>query len=294
MTHEAKRCSFCGKTHSAELPLITGTEGHICGACAKLAAQVFASWGSRRAIDGPAGKPPVPMEIKQRLDRYIIGQDAAKEVLSVAVYNHYKRLAAENDLPASPLDESAVEISKANILLLGPSGTGKTLLASTLARIVGMPFVMADATTLTQAGYIGEDVESIIARLLDAADGNRELAEWGIVYIDEIDKLARVGESSHGVRDVSGEGMQQALLKLVEGTQVRLPAKGRRRETASPWTHAISCSSPAGCSSGWSASWKSAWRRAEGSDSMRRPLPVPARISRTTACPTRTIFGSSG
>ena len=137
MTHDDKRCSFCGKTHSADSPLITGTEGHICEACAKLANQVFASRGCRRVIDDPFARPPVPMEIKQRLDRYIIGQDSAKEVLSVAVYNHYKRLAAEHDLPASPMDGSAVEVGKANILLLGPSGTGKTLLASTLRRGAG-------------------------------------------------------------------------------------------------------------------------------------------------------------
>jgi len=228
MTHEHKRCSFCGKQGSADIPLITGTEGHICEECVKLAGQVFDSWGHQRAVDRALVKPPVPMEMKQRLDGYIVGQDHAKEVLAVAVYNHYKRLAAENAGPASPLDGSSVEVGKANILLLGPSGTGKTLLASTLARIVGMPFVMADATTLTQAGYVGEDVESILSRLLDAADGDRELAESGIVYIDEIDKLARAGESSFGGRDVSGEGVQQALLKLVEGTQVKLPAKGRK------------------------------------------------------------------
>ena len=228
MTHDNKGCSFCGKQGSADIPLITGTEGHICEECVRLAGQVFASWGHRRVIDRAFVKPPVPMEMKQRLDGYIIGQDHAKEVLAVAVYNHYKRLAAEHDRPASPMDGSVVEVGKANILLLGPSGTGKTLLASTLARIVGVPFVMADATTLTQAGYVGEDVESILSRLLDAADGNRELAESGIVYIDEIDKLARAGESSYGGRDVSGEGVQQALLKLVEGTQVKLPGKGRK------------------------------------------------------------------
>jgi ATP-dependent Clp protease ATP-binding subunit ClpX len=233
MAHDNKNCSFCGKQRSADIPLITGTEGHICEECVTLAGQVFASWGRRRVIDRPFDKPPVPLEIKQRLDRYIIGQDHAKEVLAVAVYNHYKRLTAEMDRPVSPMDTSTVEISKANILLLGPSGTGKTLLASTLARIVGMPFVMADATTLTQAGYVGEDVESILSRLLEAADGNRELAEWGIVYIDEIDKLARAGESSYGGRDVSGEGVQQALLKLVEGTQVKLPARGRKRQAES-------------------------------------------------------------
>lgn len=226
MTHNNKCCSFCGGQQSADVPLIAGIDGHICEECVQLASQVFGSWGHRRAAVKPFGKPPVPMAMKERLDQYIIGQDHAKEVLAVAVYNHYKRLTAETGPPSSPLDEPAVEVSKANILLLGPSGTGKTLLASTLARVVGVPFVIADAITLTQAGYVGEDVESILSRLLDAADGNRELAEWGIVYIDEIDKLARAGESSFGVRDVSGEGVQQALLKLVEGTQVKLSGKG--------------------------------------------------------------------
>jgi ATP-dependent Clp protease ATP-binding subunit ClpX len=195
---------------------------------------VVSSWGRRRLLSGPLQNPPPPREIKQRLDRYVVGQETAKETLAVAVYNHYKRLTAESEYPRSRLDEDdRVEIEKSNILLLGPSGTGKTLLASTLARIVGVPFVVADATTLTQAGYVGEDVESILARLLDVAEGRREIAEWGIVYIDEIDKLARQGETAHGTRDVSGEGVQQALLKLVEGTQVRLPSKGRK-EAAEP------------------------------------------------------------
>jgi ATP-dependent Clp protease ATP-binding subunit ClpX len=228
MMRETKSCSFCGVQQSADVPLIAGIEGHICEGCVKLAGQVFGSWGHRDKVARPFSKPPVPMEMKGRLDEYIIGQNHAKEILAVAVYNHYKRLASGKELPATPLEESGVELSKSNILLLGPSGTGKTLLASTLARVVGVPFVIADATTLTQAGYVGEDVESILSRLLDAADGNRELAEWGIVYIDEIDKLARAGESSFGVRDVSGEGVQQALLKLVEGTRVKLSGKGRK------------------------------------------------------------------
>jgi ATP-dependent Clp protease ATP-binding subunit ClpX len=194
-----------------------------------LANQVVNSWGRKRVLAGPLENPPRPREIKERLDQYVVGQDGAKETLAVAVYNHYKRLVAESDNPKLRLDDDErVEIEKSNILLLGPSGTGKTLLASTLARIVGVPFVVADATTLTQAGYVGEDVESILGRLLDAAEGQREIAEWGIVYIDEIDKLARQGETSHGTRDVSGEGVQQALLKLVEGTQVKLAPKGRK------------------------------------------------------------------
>jgi len=227
---EQTRCSFCGNAQSSESPLIVGLEGHICETCVRLANQVVSSWGRKREIAKPLKKPPIPIEIKAHLDKYVIGQEKAKETLSVAVYNHYKRLAAESQAEAIGMDGDMVEVDKSNILLLGPSGTGKTLLASTLARIVGVPFVIADATTLTQAGYVGEDVESILHRLLDAAEGSVGLAEWGIVYIDEIDKLARSAESAHGVRDVSGEGVQQALLKLVEGTSVRLGDKGRRKD----------------------------------------------------------------
>jgi ATP-dependent Clp protease ATP-binding subunit ClpX len=221
-------CSFCGQEQTAEIPLIAGIEGHICEDCVRLASRVVASWGRRRAATKPLKQIPKPVELKDRLDRYIVGQQLAKETLSVAVYNHYKRLNMESERTGMSTSDEQVEIEKSNILLLGPSGTGKTLLATTLARIVGVPFVIADATTLTQAGYVGEDVESILSRLLDSADGNMELAEWGIIYIDEIDKLARSGESSHGTRDVSGEGVQQALLKLVEGSKVKLSTKGRK------------------------------------------------------------------
>ena len=232
---EVHKCSFCGTTQSTDTPLIAGMDGHICESCVTLAHQVVSSWGRKRSLAVPLKTPPKPRELKANLDRYVIGQEAAKETLAVAVYNHYKRLAAEADNPRLRLDASdRVEIDKSNILLLGPSGTGKTLLASTLARIVGVPFVIADATTLTQAGYVGEDVESILARLLDAAEGNREVAQWGIVYIDEVDKLARQGESAHGTRDVSGEGVQQALLKLVEGTQVKVVPKGRKEAGDAP------------------------------------------------------------
>jgi len=228
-------CSFCRTGQSAETPLIAGLDGHICESCVTLAHQVVRSWGRKRILAGPLRKPPLPREIKDRLDQYVVGQDDAKETLAVAVYSHYKRLVAEAEKPKLSLDDDErVEIEKSNILLLGPSGTGKTLLASTLARIVGVPFVVADATTLTQAGYVGEDVESILERLLDAADGQREIAEWGIVYIDEVDKLARQGESAHGTRDVSGEGVQQALLKLVEGIRLKLNPKGKKESSESP------------------------------------------------------------
>ncbi len=228
MNNPRAHCSFCGQQQGPEIPLIAGEEGHICEECVRLASQVVSSWGRKRAASKPLQNLLKPVEMKTRLDDYVIGQDLAKETLSVAVYNHYKRLRIENDNPRMKVGNDDVEIDKSNILLLGPSGTGKTLLASTLARIVGVPFVIADATTLTQAGYVGEDVESILTRLMDAAEGNRELAEWGIVYIDEIDKLARAGESSHGTRDVSGEGVQQALLKLVEGAKIKLGSKGRK------------------------------------------------------------------
>jgi len=225
---EKAYCSFCGLEQGPDVPLIAGEDGHICEECVRLAAQVVGSWGRKRAASKPLKNLLKPIELKETLDQYVIGQDLAKETLAVAIYNHYKRLKMENDSPKMRVSTNEVEVEKSNILLLGPSGTGKTLLASTLAKVVGVPFVIADATTLTQAGYVGEDVESILARLMDSAEGNKELAEWGIVYIDEIDKLARAGESSHGTRDVSGEGVQQALLKLVEGSKIKLSAKGRK------------------------------------------------------------------
>ncbi|MES9813448.1 MAG: ATP-dependent Clp protease ATP-binding subunit ClpX [Candidatus Thiodiazotropha sp.] len=230
MNNTKAHCSFCGQTQGPDIPLIAGEEGHICEECVRLASQVVGSWGRKRAAAKPLQNLLKPVELKEQLNRYVIGQELAKETLAVAVYNHYKRLSMENESPRMQVNEQDVEIEKSNILLLGPSGTGKTLLASTLARIVGVPFVIADATTLTQAGYVGEDVESILTRLLDSAEGNRELAEWGIVYIDEVDKLARAGETSHGTRDVSGEGVQQALLKLVEGAKIKLNLKGRKEQ----------------------------------------------------------------
>lgn len=230
MACDKAHCSFCGVEQGPELPLIAGEDGHICEECVRLASQVVASWGRKRAASRPMKNLLKPSELKEQLDRYVIGQELAKETLAVAVYNHYKRLGIESASPRMQSTSDDVEVEKSNLLLLGPSGTGKTLLASTLARIVGVPFVIADATTLTQAGYVGEDVESILARLLDAAEGNQDLAEWGIVYIDEIDKLARTGESSHGTRDVSGEGVQQALLKLVEGSRVKLGGKGSNKQ----------------------------------------------------------------
>lgn len=231
MTKETKHCSFCGIEASASVPMIAGTEGFICEACVQLASQVVSSWGKKKELNEMQGPLPKPAEIKAMLDQYVIGQDLAKEILAVAVYNHYKRLKHEGRKTGSlGTVEQEVEIGKSNILLMGPSGTGKTLLASTLAKIVGVPFAVADATTLTQAGYVGDDVENILVRLLDVADGHVGKAEWGIVYLDEADKIARSPEQAFGTRDVSGEGVQQALLRLVEGSQVKVPAKGRRKD----------------------------------------------------------------
>ena len=231
METDTTACSFCGTTQSAETPLIAGLQGHICEACVKLANQVVVSWGRKRSLKQIYNELLTPIQIKARLDEYIIGHEVTKETLSVAVYNHFKRLKLQSKGgEIQNTADSDVEVGKSNILLLGPSGSGKTLLASTLARIVGVPFAIADATTLTQAGYVGEDVESVLVRLLDETDGNVGEAEWGIIYIDEIDKLARSNESAQAVRDVSGVGVQQSLLKLVEGSTVKVPVKGRRRD----------------------------------------------------------------
>lgn len=222
-------CSFCGAEKTPTLPLIAGNEGRICEACVKLAHQVVTSWGQRRQAQQLAPQLLTPAAYKQHLDGSVIGQEAAKETLAVAVYNHYLRLLNCDREPVCQLG-GQVELEKSNILMAGPSGTGKTLLVRTLARILGVPFASADATTLTQAGYVGDDVDSIIARLLEAAGGDVQKAQWGIVYIDEVDKLARRGGGGTAVRDISGEGVQQALLKLVEGSEVRIGKGGRRSE----------------------------------------------------------------